>query len=520
MSGPAGASTSPAPPLDVAAPLTDGQKAALVRSGALTVAGQLLSLVVTAGSTMVLARLLQPGDFGLLAMVYALTAFIASFRDFGLPMAALQSRDMDHGRASALFWMNLRVTMGVTLFMLGMGPVLAWFYGEHRLILLTTVLTTGVFAAALANQHQALLTRQMRFGTLVVVDLIALTGGSLVAISLAAMGASYWALAAQFIVWQTGRSAAIWVLSDWCPSGFREAAAVREQIRPMITFGAYLTGYRMLTHLGRDLDRIVVGFVSGPYVLGLYDSAFRWARMPLEQLYTPLLEVMVTGLSRARADATAYRRTAHAALLPIFTISLPAMVYLALESEPIVRVLLGPKWLAASPILRWLSIATLAIALLKITKWLYLSMGDTKRQFRWGLYSSPVKVAAVVVGASISATGVAIGVAVANWLLVVPGLAYCLRGSPLRLRDYVRILSRPAFATGAAGLAVLAIAPRLRGDPLVELLVTAVAFALTYVGAWLLLPGGRGAALEMANLIQQGTRRALPPGSLHPAVEA
>jgi PST family polysaccharide transporter len=360
----------------------------------------------------------------------------------------------------------------------------------------------------------------MRFGTLAALDLVALTAGSIVAIVLAVKGASYWALAAQFIIWQTGRSAAIWVLSRWRPSGFRAAAAVREQIQPLISFGAYLTGYRMLTHLGRDLDRIVVGYVSGPYTLGLYDSAFRWARMPLEQLYTPLLAVMVAGLSHAREDAKAYRRTAKAALLPVFTISLPAVGYIALESEPIVLVLLGPKWLAAIPLLRWLSIATLAIALLKTTKWLYLSMGDTKRQFRWGVFSSPVKVAAVVVGASVSATGVAIGVAVANWLLVLPGLAYCLKGSPLRLRDYARILSRPALATCAAGLAVLAIAPRLRGDPLVELLVTAVVFGLTYVAAWLLLPGGRGAALDMANLIRQGTRRAPPPGSLHPAVEA
>jgi PST family polysaccharide transporter len=496
------------------------QKAALVRSGAVTITGQLASLVVTAGSTMVLARLLQPRDFGLLAMVYSLTSFIASFRDFGLPMAALQSRDMDDARASALFWINLRVTMGVTLFMLAMGPVLAWFYGERRLVLLTTVLTAGVFAAALANQHQALLTRRMRFGTLVALDFVALAAGSIVAIALALYGAGYWALAAQFIIWQTGRSAAIWILSGWRPSGFRAAAEVREQIRPMISFGAYLTGYRMLTHLGRDLDRIVVGYVSGPYTLGLYDSAFRWARMPLEQLYTPLLAVMVAGLSRAREDAKAYRRTAKAALLPVLTISLPAVVYVALESEPIVLVLLGPNWQPAIPLLRWLSIATVAIAVLKTTKWLYLSMGDTKRQLRWGLFSFPVKVAAIVMGASVSATGVAIGVAAANWLLVLPGLAYCLKGSPLRVRDYVRILGRPAFASCVAGSAVLAIAPGLPADHFVELLVTAVVFGLTYIAAWLLVPGGWSAAVDMATLVHQSTRRDDPRTSLHPAVEA
>lgn len=485
----------------------------LARSAVATIGGQLATLGITVATTMVLARLLEPADFGRYAMVYTLIVFIGSFRDFGLPMAALQSRDLDHLRSSALFWLNLRITTGVTLFLIAMGPALAWFYGEPGLVALTAAMSVGVLAAALANQHEAALTRQLRFGALVAWDAGCALAGSVAAVGLAAAGAGHWALAAQFILWQVGRAAGIWIVSGWIPAAPSRLGEARRQIGSIVSFGAYLTGYRVLSHAARDLDRVLVGYIGGAPALGLYDSAFKWARLPFQQIYTPLLGVTVAALSHARDDAASFCRNARAILTPVLGLTVPALAFGALAGEPLILVLLGPKWTGAIPIFRWLCVGTIAFAALKTTKWLYVATGHTRRQFRWGLVSSPLFAAAVALGAAFGAEGVAIGFAAANWLLLVPGLAYCLRGTPLGLVDYAALFARPLLASAAAAALAWLVGRTLAVEgQLARLLATAPAFGVAYAGAWLLIPGGTDAARDVAEVIRSVRNRAPRPG--------
>ncbi|PYV74879.1 MAG: lipopolysaccharide biosynthesis protein, partial [Acidobacteria bacterium] len=126
------------------------------------------------GSVMILARILDPKDFGLVGMVTAVTGVLSLFRDFGLSTATVQRDNITDEQISTLFWINLSVGALLAIFSLAIAPVVAAFYHEPRLFAVTAVLATGLFFNAAGVQHSAILQRQMRFTALSLIDIISL----------------------------------------------------------------------------------------------------------------------------------------------------------------------------------------------------------------------------------------------------------------------------------------------------------------------------------------------------------
>lgn len=476
-----------------------------VRSGFLKVAGQGGHLVIGIGSTMILARLLTPADFGLVAMVSALMAFIGSFKDFGLPMATVQQEDVSHRQVSALFWLNAKLNGAVTVFMAGMAPVLAWFYGEARLVAITSVMAAGVLGSGLAAQHQSLLTRQMRFGALTAIEVSAAGLGAAAGIGAALLGASYWALVLQFVVTSLVGTVAAWSVCDWRPRwADRRREDAELDVRSMLSFGSYYTGFSVISHIGRNLDRVLVGYIGGAAAMGLYDKAYRWSIFPINQLYAPLMSVAVAGLSRVQDDAERFRAYFRQGLLPVFALSLPVLAFALVEARPVILVLLGDQWLAAVPLFRLLCLAAFMETINKVTKWLYTAQGQTERQFTWGLIYTPLMIIAVAVGAQWGAMGIAVGFTAGTVLLTYPAVTFCLAVVPLTMRDFLSIVWRPALAAAAAAGALAAAHPFLpdSGSALLTLLVAFPIFSVLYAVCWILLPGGWAATRDVLRLVE------------------
>ncbi len=497
--------TLPAPPFPAAQfaepPLGAGRNT-LVRSGIVTVAGQLSMVAVAIASTMILARLLGPRDFGLVAMTTSLTAFISSFRDFGFPMATLQSKSIDELGASCLFWINLKLNVGVAAFMIAMAPVLVWFYGDSRLLALTAVMSVGTFAAGIVNQHEALLTRQLRFTAIVTADLSSFIAASALAAYLAWKGAGYWTLAVQYILWQSARSVILIRLSRWTPYSPKRSAAASPRMRELLAFSRDLTLSRVVAHVGRNVDRVVVGYTSGAYALGLYSAANRWSLFPIQQIYTPLMAPAIAALSRSRYDPQTYIRACKSCLLPVFGFSIPCLAFLITDAGRVVSVLLGTKWMAAVPLFQWLAFGAIAAAATMVTKWIYISLKQADRQLRWVAFSTCIMIAAIIAGARFGARGVAISFALGNWLLLIPGIAFCLQDSPFRMGQFFAVLRNPAVASAAAAALLFVIQQKLvLASDLVTLLLHGLVFLGIYILVWMLLPGGRKSLLELFHLL-------------------
>lgn len=165
-----------------------------VRGGLSTVVGEGFTNVLRIGSMIVLARLLAPKDFGLIAMVTALTVFAERFKDLGLDIATIQYKEIAHEQVSNLFWINVCVGIFIMIVVASSSPLISWFYGEPRLVWIALALSVSFFFGGLTIQHQALLRRQMRFVRLAWIQISSVAFGAATGIWCAWQGLDYWAL--------------------------------------------------------------------------------------------------------------------------------------------------------------------------------------------------------------------------------------------------------------------------------------------------------------------------------------
>jgi len=164
-----------------------------IRGGFAKVCAQAVTFLLRVGSLMVLARLLEPQDFGLVGMVTALTGVLNLFRDFGLSAATVQRVSVTEEQISTLFWINVLVGVILGLLAVASAPVVVVFYHEPRLLGVTVVLATGFLFNAAGIQHSAILQRHMRFTAMAMIDIIALIVSVAVGIGMAIGGYGYWA---------------------------------------------------------------------------------------------------------------------------------------------------------------------------------------------------------------------------------------------------------------------------------------------------------------------------------------
>ena len=163
-----------------------------LQSGLITFAAQPIKLVMGIGATAILARLVAPADFGLLAMVTPLLSLVDSLSNLGLETATVQQQNLTHRQASDAFWLSLKFNLLIISLMVAMAPVLAWFYGQKELSAITFFMAIGAFSLCLSFQHLALLKRQMRFNLLMTIEVISIAIATLCAILAAWLGLGYW----------------------------------------------------------------------------------------------------------------------------------------------------------------------------------------------------------------------------------------------------------------------------------------------------------------------------------------
>ncbi|MFO7732373.1 MAG: oligosaccharide flippase family protein [Candidatus Aminicenantes bacterium] len=258
-----------------------------LRSGAITLTEQALGQVLHMASVMILARLLTPEDYGIVAMVTAVSGFVNLFRDLGLGSATVRNPEITRGQISSLFWINAGLGLLITFIIAALGPALAWFYKKPQLTLIAVIISLSSVLSSLGTQHLALLNRQMRFGTLAMIRLSANLTGFLAALAVALSGGGYWALVAQAVVLAFWTTAGSWIASGFRPDRPRR----RTGIRPMLRFGTSVAGFEIVNYFHRHTDNILIGRFWGAVQLGLYSKAYALLFLPMTSLRLPLARV-------------------------------------------------------------------------------------------------------------------------------------------------------------------------------------------------------------------------------------
>jgi PST family polysaccharide transporter len=401
-------------------------------------------------SVIVLARLLTPSDFGLVAMVTVITGFMEMFKDAGLALVTVQRRHITHEQISTLFWINAGIgilLMGITA---ALAPAIAWFYREPRLIPITLTIA-GVFVfPGLSIQHRALLRRQMRFKALAAIDITAMLLGILASIAIAASTYSYWSLVAMPVVVSAATAVGAWVASGWLPGAPRSGTGVKS----MLKFGGSVTGSNAIYYFARQGDNFLIGWKYGAEQLGLYSKAYHLLMLPIEQILGPLSAAMVPMLSRLQADSTAYRNAFMRFYGILALVLMPATAGFVSLARPLILILLGPQWEQATAIFAYLAIAGFYMPLATAINWLFISQGRPGEMFITSGINAVLAVASFIVGLPYGGVGVAAAFAVSGLLVRFPILVYIAgRKGTVSIRHMTAALIVNLPAALAVGLA-------------------------------------------------------------------
>lgn len=467
-----------------------------VRGGAVTVGAQVLKIVMQFAVTIVLARLLKPEAFGLVAMVAVVLTFLETFKDLGLSAATVQRATITHREVSTLFWINAGLGMVAALAMVPLAPLLAWFYGEPELSSITLALGIGFALSGLSTQHLALLRRQMRFSVLASIQMGAEIIGMAAALFAAYEGAGYWALILQRIVWAACMALGGWAFCGWRPGWPGRLA----EVRPLLGFGGYVTGSNLASLLVRNMDQVLIGWYWGATPLGLYDRAYKILLLPINNLNAPLFSVAMPALSRLVGDPERYRRTYLGMVEKLSMVTMPCAALLVAAPDLVVQLLFGPQWAAATPIVGWLGLAALYQPVSYTCSWLFMTQNRTAEMFRWGLISSSLLAISIVVGLPFGAEGVAASFAISGLAVRMPALFWAVgRQGPVRSLDIVKTMIPSIVASGLVVAVVVALRrlPAFDGAGLGSALaLVGLAAAVVTIASFVCLPQSRRALAD------------------------
>jgi O-antigen/teichoic acid export membrane protein len=464
-----------------------------VRGGSITMAAQGARFLLQMASMVVLARLLTPQDYGLISMVTAVTGFVSMFKDMGLSMATVQRAEINHNQISTLFWINVLLSIIVMLITAALAPVIAWFYGEPRLIWVTLALAGAFIFGGLTVQHQALLRRQMRFGYLAIIRIVSMLIGIIVGIIAALLGLRYWALVLMIVVTSMTNSIGVWIASPWRPG-----PPVRKSgVRKMLTFGGHLTGFSFLNYFARNADNVLIGKFWGAGALGLYAKAYGLLMLPISQIREPLNSVSLPALCVIQNDPVKFKKYYVKLVMTISFFSMPLIIFLAICSKNIIIFFLGKQWLGASGIFQILAFAAFIQPPLTTKGCVMLSCGLSGRYFKFGVYNSIIIVLSFLSGIHWGALGVAYAYTIVNWLVIIPSLWYCYQFTPINVRDFFHAVSKPFSASIVMSLPVLLTQSYMEHQPVVvSLSVCLLIGLLSYLLIWLIMPEGKSILYE------------------------
>jgi O-antigen/teichoic acid export membrane protein len=474
------------------------------RGAAVTLAGQWSGFVIQTLAMIVLARLLTPRDYGIVAGVAAIAGLAEMLKDLGLGAATVQRKDMNDGQLGTLFWVNAGLGVVVAAAVAALAPFIARFYDEPEAFAVTLVLAIPFVFSGLSVQHQALLSRTLQFRRLTTIDILSRATGLAGAIVLAVLGAGYWALVAATLITAVMRCAQLWRACTWRPSRPRWAPGMQ----PLLSFGGWTSLFAVVNYVSRNADNVLIGHRWGAADLGVYSRAYQLLLLPLQQINAPLSRVALPTLSHLQDQPVAYRRYYKTAMTAISFITLPAMALMAAVADELVRTLLGAKWAGAGPIFQVLVFAGMAQTLGFANGWLYQTTGHARRQAIWGVVSRTLTVGAFFIGLPHGPYGVAVAYAISTTALMFPGFAIATRGTPVSIQDIGAAVWRPAvIAAVTFGIAWGTRQLVIPAPAIVVLLVCTAAAAGAFAIVTLCWPAARRQVFGLTGVVGRAMSR-------------
>lgn len=416
------------------------------RGGVISAAGSWLRFVIQFGTTIFLARILGPGEYGIATVVIVVASLSGLLRDSGLSAFIVQRRRLSLRIISGLHILSTAFGLFLAVLTIFLGPLTEELFHDSRYTGFFIVISATFFFGGLSAVPTALLSRDMKYRALAVIDVVSVAVACAAGVGVALAGLGAWSLVAQattLVTVQAACAAAACTFKGQRPAGLRE-------LRRVCSFSASVSVVQLLNYAAGNLDKLIVVTIFGPRAAGLYTQAFQLLIIPLTQICQPMQRVFVPTMSRL-TEAPSQFKNFFRATISVVTFTLwPVFAALFVFADSVVAIVFGPAWADSSPIFRSLVWVGFSQSLIYILTWTFVATGQVRRQAMWTFVSQPVLILAFCVGTTWGVLGMVRSYAVASGLILLPAFLVVCRKLPLTLRDLSTPALLPVVTTVAA----------------------------------------------------------------------
>jgi len=396
-----------------------------IRSGLLWNFGsQIMIRILSLGVGILMARILTPNDFGIVAVAMVVWEMIALLGQLGLGAKLIQQQKNVAEYANATFWLNLLMNTTIALLALAVSPFAAEFYGNPTITPIIQVLAAGFILSAFGNTHSTLLQKKMAFRTLSTLDVGLTLLKILIAVCMLFAGFGFWSLILPELFKRPFRIIALWKLESWRPR-FHLGL---EYWRDIFAFGKFVFGTTIVRYLNINGDYLIIGKVLGAPSLGLYKFGYGLANWPVENIVWIFGRVMFPAFSHLQNNIKEMQRLYLRVVETLSIVSFPLLIGLLSVADLLIPAVYGEKWRPAVLPLKIIIVFTTVRTISTLGGQILMALGQPGKEFKMNAFQVIPLLTAVYIGSRFGIVGVAVGMSVvltgfAVWFLVITNKA-------------------------------------------------------------------------------------------------
>jgi len=444
---------------------------------------QLARIATQITSITVLARLLSPSDYGLLAIALVFTNFATLFRDFGTGSVLIQRASVSDEVTSAIFWLNVGLGASLCLLLMGASPWVADFYDSPALVPVLCLLALSFPLGCYSIVHQSLLERASQFKKIAAIESVAVVLALAAALAAAVAGMGVYSLVLQVLVAAGVQSVLLWRASTWRPSLRPRWEGLGEITR----YSGNVSLFHFVNYFARNADKFIIGKLLGASVVGLYNLAYRLMLFPIQNMSLVVSRAVFPLIAQAHQQGIPLADVYLRSLGVIVFGTAPVMAAMFFFRDPTVAVVFGAKWAGVESLLAWLAPTGFIQSILSTTGNVFQATGQAGRMFRYGLASSVLQVLAFWFGIQFGLPGLVQAYLLATVINLLVTMRAILGLVDANIRQLFSCLAFPVIAAISAGLMVslgdqLLFGPNIHAS-IGRLLSQYAAFAIVYLAA-------------------------------------
>lgn len=397
---------------------------------------QVSKQVIQYVTTIIFVSLLEPTDFGLIAMAMVVIGFLEIFKDLGTSSAIIHLTETSKELLSSIFYVNIFFGLFISTMILIFSPLISEFYNNSNLISILNVLTISFFLSSLSIVQKSLLEKELSFNKISMIEVFSGFVGAISGIFLAFYNYGVWSLVFQSIINNLLLSLLFWINCNWKPSLLFKF----KSIVTIVKYSSNLIGYNIFNYFVRNVDYLLIGKYLGDKELGYYYIAYKIMLYPVSNISVVISRVMFPIYSKIKDDLPRFRDIYLKIGNSIALITFPLMLLLFGANDLVAEVFFGKSWnfdLIAKLILI-LAPVGLVQSIASTTGSIYQATGKTDWMFRWGILSGIVYVSGFFIGIQYGVIGVALSYLVTTFLLLYPVFSIPFKIISLKFLTFIR----------------------------------------------------------------------------------